>query len=60
MDGEGHRCAEDAGGPTEWKDVRNAYKKKSGDKDLREWYEKTCNNFICRSEKIESMAMGSS
>lgn len=35
VDGEGHRCAED---------VRNAYKKRGGDKDLREWYEKTCIN----------------
>lgn len=44
VDGEGHRCAEDAGGPSGWEDVRDAYKKISGDKDLREWYEKTCTN----------------
>lgn len=44
VDGEGHRCAEDAGGSSGWEDVRNAYKKGNGDKDLREWYEKTCVN----------------
>lgn len=44
VDGEGHRCAEDAGGPSGWEDVRDAYKKSSGDKDLREWYENTCAN----------------
>lgn len=44
VDGEGHSCAEDAGGPTGWEDVRDAYRKTSGDRDLREWYEKTCVN----------------
>lgn len=44
VDGEGHGCAEDAGGPIGWEDVRNAYKGRRGDKDLREWYEKTCVN----------------
>lgn len=44
VDGEGHGCAEDAGGPTGWEDVRDAYKKRNGDKDLREWYEKNCTN----------------
>lgn len=44
VDGEGHGCAEDAGGPIGWKNVRNAYKGRGGDKDLRHWYEKTCAN----------------
>lgn len=44
VDGEGHSCAEDAGGPRGWEDVRDAYRKTGGDKDLREWYEKTCSN----------------
>lgn len=44
VDGEGHSCAEDAGGPRGWEDVRDAYRKASGDKDLRDWYEKTCAN----------------
>lgn len=44
VDGEGHGCAEDAGGPINWEDVRNACKGRSGDKDLREWYEKICVN----------------
>ncbi|KAL9034377.1 MAG: hypothetical protein Q9214_007070 [Letrouitia sp. 1 TL-2023] len=42
--GEGHPCAEDSGGEPGWERLKEAFKKRNGDKDLREWYKTVCLN----------------
>ncbi|KAL8820020.1 MAG: hypothetical protein Q9191_007609 [Dirinaria sp. TL-2023a] len=43
--GEGHRCAEDCGGPPGWQDLKDSFAKtKGGDKERKEWYKRMCSN----------------
>lgn len=47
VDGEGHPCAEDAGGLRGWKDLVNAYRAITPTKEQREkmeWFETQCSN----------------
>lgn len=43
--GEGHRCAEDCGGPPGWQGLKDSFAKtKGGDKERKEWYKRMCSN----------------
>ena len=44
LGGEGHPCAEDCGSEPGWQNLKDAFKKARGDKDLKEWYKRTCSN----------------
>ncbi|KAI4159892.1 MAG: hypothetical protein LQ342_006220 [Letrouitia transgressa] len=44
LSGEGHPCAEDCGGEPGWEGLKEAFKKRNGDKGLREWYKTVCSN----------------
>ncbi|KAL9611644.1 MAG: hypothetical protein Q9167_003712 [Letrouitia subvulpina] len=42
--GEGHPCAEDSGGGPGWEELKEAFAKRNGDKEKREWYKTVCSN----------------
>ncbi|KAL9023989.1 MAG: hypothetical protein Q9196_006837 [Gyalolechia fulgens] len=42
--GQGHPCAEDCGSMPGWEDLKNAFKKSGGDKELKDWYKNMCAN----------------
>ena len=47
IDGEGHGCAEDVGGPSGWDELKEAYRSPSPNEtqeEVKDWYEKHATN----------------
>lgn len=42
ISGEGHPCVEDCGGSCGWQRLKDAFTKRGGDKDLKDWYKMVC------------------
>ncbi|KAL8916009.1 MAG: hypothetical protein Q9208_008740 [Pyrenodesmia sp. 3 TL-2023] len=44
VSGEGHPCAEDCGSEPGWEELKKAFTKPKGDRELKEWYKNVCAN----------------
>lgn len=44
VSGEGHPCAEDCGSEPGWEELKKAFTKQKGDRELKEWYKNVCAN----------------
>ncbi len=44
VSGEGHPCAEDCGSEHGWEELKKAFTKQKGDRELKEWYKNDCAN----------------